>query len=110
MYSATSVTQQTAGRQAYLATTVTGITQASTELIRGVVDVTAIPLAFRLTILLTCMRPTVLPVMRMISNLKVDTLVEKAVLSNKTKIALAVDVTGSVMMDFNGCRIIGTCC
>ena len=38
-----SVTQQTAGRQAYLATTVTGITQAITELIRGVVDVTAIP-------------------------------------------------------------------
>ena len=55
------------------------------------------------------MHPTALPVMRMISEVKVITMAEQAVLSNKTKIALAVDVTGSVMMDFNGCRMIGAC-
>ena len=55
------------------------------------------------------MHPTVLPVMQVISKVKVTTMAEKAVLSNKTKIALAVDVTGSVMMDFNDCRMIGTC-
>lgn len=54
------------------------------------------------------MLPTALPVMQVISKVKVTTMAEKAVLSNKTKIALVVDVTGSVMMDFNGCRMIGT--
>jgi hypothetical protein len=47
-----------------------------------------------------------LPVMRVISNLKVNTLAAKAVLSNKTRIALAVDVTVSVIVNFDTCRMI----
>ena len=55
------------------------------------------------------MHPTALPVMRMISNLKVNTLAEKAARSNKTRIALAMAVTRSLMMTFKGCRMIGIC-
>ena len=41
------------------------------------------------------------PVMRMISNVKVITLVEKTVLLNRTRTALVVDVTGSIAVNFD---------
>ena len=52
------------------------------------------------------MRPSALPVMSVISKAKGTTLAEKAVLSNKTRIAVVADVIELVRMDFDGCRVL----
>ena len=46
------------------------------------------------------------PVMRVILNAKINTLAEKAALSNKTRTVLAVDVTVSLIVNFDTCRIV----
>ena len=67
----------------------------------------AAPLTIRFRILIRNMHPRseiqsiALPVMRVISNVKVITSAEKAALSNRTRIALAVDVIGSLIVNFD---------
>ena len=106
------VTQQTAGLQASSVMPLTLTTQGIIEEILDALAVMVIPLTIHFRIPIRDMHrqhevPSIVPpVMRVISTPKIDTLAEKAVLSNKTKTVLAVDVIVFLTVSFSGCRVI----